>query len=133
MAAVGGVEVIDLGFVANEVLVIHRFVKSVAATARTVDQSDTAGAAALGVAQHAVSAADAASGAHVNVRLMGIAVVEAGAAVTLDDNIASDASGRAVTGVATDIQLGKALGAAAAAGDLFAVALAGPAAQIVIP
>ncbi len=132
MAAVGGVEVIDLGFVANEALLIHRFVKPTT-TAREVDQCDSAGEAALGVAQHAVEAADAANGAHVNIRLVGIAVVEAGAAVSLDDIIATDAVGRGITGVSTNLQLGKALGAAAAAGDLFAVLLANPNAQIAVP
>lgn len=132
MAAVGGVEVIDLGFVANEALLIHRFVKATT-VAREVDQCDTQGEAALGVAQHAVSAADAASGAHANIRLVGIAVVEAGAAVSLDDIVVTDSVGRGITGATTNLQLGLALGAAAGAGDLFAVLLANPNAQIAVP
>jgi hypothetical protein len=132
MAAVGGVEVIDLGFVANEALLIHRFVKATS-TAREVDQCGVAGEAALGVAQHNVEAADAASGAHANIRLVGIAVVEAGAAVTLMDIVVTDSVGRGVTGTSTDLQLGLALGAAGAAGDLFAVLLASPNAQIAVP
>ncbi len=132
MPAVGGVEVIDLGFVANEALLIHRFVKPTT-TAREVDQCDTAGEAALGVAMHNVEAADATEGAHANIRLVGIAVVEAGAAVSLDDIVATDSVGRGITGVSTNLQLGKAIGAAAAAGDLFAVLLANPNAQIAVP
>ena len=64
---------------------------------------------------------------------MGISVVEAGAAVSLDDIVVTDSVGRGITGTSTDLQLGKALGAAAAAGDLFAVLLANPNAQIAVP
>lgn len=127
MAAVGGVEVIDLGFIANEALTIHRFVKnSAAGTDRTVDLADTAKEAVIGVAQHEVEAADAAEGAHANIRIVGISTVEAGAAVTLLSKVQTDSVGRAIDAVVTvgnEEIAGVALMAASAAGDLIAILL----------
>lgn len=53
----------------------------------------------------------------------GIMVVEAGAAVAVDAAIQCDASGRAIT-LAAGVNLGRALDAATAAGDLIRVKLA---------
>lgn len=53
----------------------------------------------------------------------GIVVVEAGAAVAADAAIQCDASGRAIT-LAAGVNLGRALDAATAAGDLIRVKLA---------
>lgn len=53
----------------------------------------------------------------------GIIVVEAGAAVAADAAVQTDASGRAIT-LAAGVSLGRALDAAAAAGDFIRVKLA---------
>lgn len=53
----------------------------------------------------------------------GIVLVEAGAAVAADAAVQTDASGRAIT-LAAGVNLGRALDAAAAAGDLIRVKLA---------
>lgn len=55
--------------------------------------------------------------------LQGVMKVEAGAAVSQDDDVASDASGRAVTAVATNTVGGSALDAAGAAGEIIRVLL----------
>lgn len=131
MSAVGGVEVLDLGFIANEALTKYRFVKGAGTGARTVDQCDTAGEVALGVAMHDVDADNAAAGAHVNVRLMGIAVVEAGATVTQYGKVQTDASGRAIDATTADNQLGVFL-TGGDVGEFVTVVLAGPGAQPVL-
>lgn len=53
----------------------------------------------------------------------GVVVVEAGAAVAADAAVQTDASGRAIT-LAAGVNLGRALDAATAAGDLIRVKLA---------
>lgn len=123
MAAIGGVEVLDLGFVAQEAITQHRFVK--ANGTRGIDMADTAGEKCLGVAQHAVSAADALEGAHCNVRLEGISVVEAGGTVTLGGDVQSGSDGRALNAATADVVLGVALQGTTTAGDLIPVLLAG--------
>lgn len=50
-----------------------------------------------------------------------IAYARAGAAIAIDAKLSVDASGQFITGVATNKALAKALGPAAAAGDLFPV------------
>jgi hypothetical protein len=123
MAAIGGVEVLDLGFVAQEAITKYRFVK--ANGTRGIDMADTAGEKCLGVAQHDVSSADAAEGAHCNVRLEGISVVEAGGTVTLGADVQADATARAVDAASADVVLGVALQGTSTAGDLIPILLAG--------
>lgn len=132
MSAIGGVEVVDLGFVSTEAITKFRFVKADGGQPRGIDMCDTAGEKALGVAQHDVSAAHAAEGAHANVRLMGISVIEAGAALTVGADVMTDAAGKAVAATATNRVLGTALMGASADGDLTVVALAGPGAQAIL-
>jgi len=131
MSAVGGVEVADLGFIASAAITKYRFVKGVGTGDRSVELCDTAGEAALGVAMHDVEADMATQGAHVNVRLMGIAVVEAGATVTQYGKVQTDTTGRAIDAAAADNQLGVFL-SGGDVGDLVTVALAGPGAQPVL-
>lgn len=71
------------------------------------------------------------SGQLATVRIHGSAKVKAGAAVTLNDKVKSDASGRAVTGgTSADVNFGQAMEAAAAANELIEVLLYTPANQI---
>jgi methylmalonyl-CoA mutase cobalamin-binding subunit len=127
MGASGGVEVIDLGFVSTPASAITKFRFLVqSAGDRIVTQATSAGSKVLGVAQHDVSAGDATLGAHVNVRLMGISVVEAGAAIAVGDFVTTDTSGRAAAvSVAVGLKevAGIALQAAAGAGDLVTILL----------
>ena len=132
MAAVGGIEVIDLGHVASAAITIHRFVK-LTTVVRTVEDCDAQGEAAIGVAQHNVETADAAEGAHVNVRLMGVSVVEANGVLALGAQVTTDAVGKAELAATGDRVLGVAMQAAAADLDLITVVLAGPAAQHLVP
>ncbi len=125
MTAIGGIEVIDKGFLAEAAVTIHRFV-TVGSAARTAILANAAGEAVLGVAQHGVEAADATAGAHFNVRLMGISVVEAGAAVTAGGRVQTDSTGRAIDAVVTvgiEEIAGIAMDAAGSAGDLIGVLL----------
>jgi len=121
--AVGGVEVIDLGFVAAEALTKWRFGVQIAGD-RLIEMADGAAERVTGVIQHDVSAGDAVLGAHVNIRLMGISTVEAGAAIAVGDFLTTDSVGRAAV-VAASVGLkevaGIALGAAAGAGDLISM------------
>jgi hypothetical protein len=130
--ATGGVEVLDLGFVATEAITKYRFVKGDVGGERFLDMCDAQGEAALGVAQHDVSAGDAAEGAHVNVRLMGISVIEASAAIAQFAQVTTGTAGKAETAAAGDRVLGVALMAATADTDLITVALTGPAGQPIV-
>ncbi len=59
----------------------------------------------------------------ISVIALGTAVVIAGAGITADDDVASDAAGKAVTAAAGDVILGRALETAAAAADEIEVLL----------
>lgn len=72
----------------------------------------------LGVARVA-----AVSGDKVPVDVMGIAIVEAGAAVSAGAAVKSDSSGRAITWATSGAKIGLALTAAGAAGDMIEVLL----------
>lgn len=78
-----------------------------------------AAAAAIGVLNETTK-----SGQQAPVVVLGIAITEAGAAVTAGDAVESDASGRAIT-LAAGVQNGRALDAAAQAGDLIRVIVHG--------
>jgi hypothetical protein len=86
----------------------------------TVTQSATPHTAtnqrSIGVAQENVDAAKVATGkVFANFRILGISRVRAGAAVSQYARVSPDASGRAITSVASSIPLGIALTAAGAA------------------
>lgn len=55
------------------------------------------------------------------VAIAGVSKVKAGAAVSIGDDVASDASGRGVTAVTSDVVLGTALQAASEAGEIISV------------
>ncbi len=94
--------------IATGALTIRRFVGFTGATC-------AAGAKALGTAE---TEADIGEAAPVNVS--GILLVEAGAAVAVEAEVQSDASGRAIT-LASGKSNGFALDAAAAAGDIIRI------------
>lgn len=84
--------------------------------ATTAGAVPAAGAKVLGVAN-----ADYEIGEQAGVGVLGIFVVEAGAAVAIDADVQSDALGRAIT-LAAGVKTGVALDAAAAAGVFIRVA-----------
>lgn len=91
--------------------------------ARTADGNPSVAHATGG--DFGVTARDTASGAKVTVFTCGVLEVEAGAAVAAGARVTSDSVGRAITatgtGGTTQIYAGRALDAAAAAGDRIAV------------
>lgn len=106
--------------VAGENLTIYRYGKYESVEGE-IDQADTIGELPDGVVQETVL-----SGAEVGLAIFdgGVAKVEAGAAVALDAEVMTDASGRAITFAAatgTRYIIGKALQAAGAAGEIIAI------------
>lgn len=98
-----------------------RFVKisgdqEVVAVAAVTDQ-------AIGVAKADVSASEATAGKAIAVQVLGVAWVEAAAAINRMAFVAPSANGRAQTAVATQFVMGLALKAAANAGDWIPVLL----------
>lgn len=63
----------------------------------------------------------AAAGREVALAISGRVKVRAGAAITIGDDVGSDASGRAVPEVSGDYSLGTALESASAAGDIISI------------
>lgn len=127
--AFGGHYVLNKGFGVEAAGVTQfRFVKGVAGQSdpRQVEECDAAGELVLGVCQEEISAADAASGRIANITLLGVSLVEAGAAVTQYAKVQTDASGRAIAATTGDHVAGVALDAASGAGEWIAVALTGP-------
>ena len=98
------IPIMTMTVLATAALVRSRFVTSSGAV-------PAAGGKVLGVAN-----ADYSLGEQAGVAVLGALVVEAGAAVALDDDVQSDASGRAIT-VASGSVAGRALDAATAAGQ----------------
>lgn len=94
-------------------------------TAAGVDQVQLA-AAATDVL-HGVAMADIENGVSGDIQKLGLARVEAGAAVAIGARITSDAVGRGVTAVSTNTWIGVANTAAAALGDIIEVELVGEA------
>lgn len=99
-------DLLTLTAIAAAALVAHRFVTAGGAVA-AVDGTDA----------HGVTLSSAASGALTPVRVLGTAIVEAGAAITAGAVISCDSSGRAVAHAGSARRLGRALQAAGAAGD----------------
>ena len=124
----GGHQVLDKGFEAGEALTQFTFVKLVTGEDRRVEACDTQGELAIGVVQEEVSAEDVTRGPRiVNVRLLGVSVVEAGATITKMDEVTPGADGKAEPAAAGDRVVGIALDDGAD-GDWIAVLLtpAGP-------
>lgn len=82
----------------------------------------SAGAGIRGVSRTSA----AASGDLVPVDVIGTTLMEAGAAVTAQVAVMADATGRVIPWTATNVVIGYALSAAAAAGDIVEVLLVGP-------
>lgn len=113
--------ILDLPYQCSAAVTKMRFVKlsgnqTVAPVAAITDK-------ALGVISVDVSTPEAASGKGVAVVAEGVAWVEAAAAITQDAFVAPSANGRAQTAVSTQFVAGRALKAAANAGDLIPVLL----------
>lgn len=109
----GNISLLTLTVVAAGALAANRFTTQAGAY-------PASGGLAFGVTRTGATAA----GDLVPTDVMGTAIVEAGAAFALDAQIMSDASGKAITAtVGTKFALARAMGAAAAAGDLVEVLL----------
>lgn len=113
--------VLELPYQATTAITKLRFVKlsgdqAVAAVTAVTDQ-------AIGVAKVDISASEFAAGKATAVQVLGVAWVEAAAAITRFDFVAPSTNGRAQTCVATQFAMGKALKAAANAGDWIPVLL----------
>lgn len=98
--------------IADGAVTANRFVKRSATGPSTVEDCDTQGEGASGVAW-----AGAADGEAVRVIRDGVALVEAGAAITAGASIMTDNVGRAITATATNKILGKVTEAASGPGD----------------
>jgi hypothetical protein len=103
---------------------IYRFMKF-ASTENSVLQAAASTDRPVGVCQQRIEAVDSAtSNVQVDVRILGISKVEAGAAVALGARVMSDATGRAITAAtATNIPCGIAFQAATGAGEWIDVLL----------
>ncbi len=104
------ISILSLHVVATAALTAHRFVAAGGGV-------PAAGGNALGVTRQA-----AAIGESALTDVIGTAVVEAGGAIAAGAAVETDATGRAVTQT-TGVKLGRALEAAAAAGDFIEVLL----------
>ena len=109
-----------LSFKAGATVNINRFVK-LNTTAGEVIQGAAGTDIVIGVAALGGAAAD-----NIPVQMAGKAKVTAGAAVALNAQVTSDATGRAVTVATGNTAAGLALQAAGAAGDVIEVLLATP-------
>jgi Uncharacterized conserved protein (DUF2190) len=113
--------ILDYPYQASAALVRNRFVKisgnqTVAPVAAVTD-------AAIGVNSVDVSTTEATSGKTVDVHILGVAFVEAAAAITIGAFVAPSANGQAQTAVSTQFGMGVALKAATNAGDIIPVLL----------
>jgi hypothetical protein len=92
---------------------------------QVVKQADAAGQRALGGNGGTdISATEATNGKTISVRVQGVVLITASAAITRGDRVSATAVGKAKTAIATEVPLGIALKAAAADGDLIPVLLA---------
>lgn len=122
---VGRNYVMDLPFVVTEAITKHTAVKLGAAD-QEIDAADTLGEAILGIAMETADAQDATDGRIIAVAVLGTAVWEAGAAVSIGDRLRTANDGQAVAlaaATAEQEQVGIALTAAANAGEWFTVLL----------
>jgi len=114
--------VLELPYQASGAIVKYRFValsgdQTVAAIAAVTTRT-------IGVAQVSIDATEATNGKATAVQVLGVAWVEAAAAITRGVPVGPSANGRAQTAVATQFPCGIALKAAANAGDWIPVLLA---------
>lgn len=117
--------VLDLPFTVTEAITKFQAVKLGSAD-QTIDAADTLGERMIGIAMETASAQDATDNRTIAVAVLGTAVWEAGAAVSIGDRLRAAADGQAVAlaGTTTEQeQVGIALTAAANAGEWFTVLL----------
>lgn len=118
--------VLAKGRLAGGVIVKKRFVKADGTDADTVVQVAADTDIAQGVAMFSVSAAEAAKGKEVSVHEMGIALVEASAAIAEGVEISADTSGKAKAAASGDRVHGVSHSASGADTDEIAVLLGLP-------
>lgn len=118
--------VVDKGFATSGATIIYRAVKRTAngASGPIVGPIAAVTDVPFGVAQEDVSAAEQARGKQLDVAMMGVAIVEAGAAVTAGQRLTIDSVGRAVPAVAASSILGLCVQDASGSGKLTSVLLA---------
>jgi hypothetical protein len=117
--------VLDKGFLVDASAVsadfkTARLVKYLASdtTGKTVTSFTAANVDAVGVLMETLDAAKVSTGkATVAVRMLGIARIEASAAIALGARVAATANGRIATGASTNPTVGIAMSTAAASGD----------------
>ena len=122
--------ILELPYEATAAIVDKRFVKL--SGDQTIVQCGVAGELALGVAKTPISTSnfqgtnEVTAGKGTAVQILGVAWVEAGAAVSRGAEVTTDTSGRAVTAATTNRVLGYCLkGTTTGAGDWILVLLAG--------
>jgi hypothetical protein len=102
---------LEASFEATAAIIARRFVKL--SGDQTVQQAGVAGEEVLGVAKTPIAnpnsqgVNEVAAGKATAVQMLGIAWVEAGATINRGDNVMTDSVGRAITGTATNRQVGK--------------------------
>ena len=125
--ASGGHQVLNKGFQAAGAITQFRFVELVSGQERQVQQASALNNLVVGVCQETITADDATKGRVANIAMMGVTLVEAGAAITKGAKVRTDAQGRAValanTAGTVDQVAGIALDDASAAGDWIAILL----------
>ncbi len=122
---VGRNYVLDLPFVVTEAITKHQGVKLGTAD-QTIDAADTIGERLIGIAMETATAQDATDGRIIAVAVLGTAVWEVGAAVSIGDRLRVAADGQAVALAAATTeqeQVGIALTAATNAGEWITVLL----------
>lgn len=107
--------VLELSYQASAACTRMRFVALTGD--QTVAQASSAGGRVLGVARLSVSTDEAAKGKGPAVQVLGVALVESGAAFAANAELATDNAGRAVAAVATNRVVAVAMKAASAAGE----------------
>jgi len=117
--------VVDKGFATSAATVIYRAVKRTGngASGPIVGPVTALTDQVFGVAQEDVNAAEFARGKQLDVAMMGVAIVEAGAAVTAGPKLTIDTSGRAGPSVVGSAILGLCVQDASASGKLTSVLL----------
>lgn len=105
-----------LPFKSGGTIAINRAVKQDTSQNRAVVQAAAASDVVLGFATEAGTSSN-----YIGVQAFGIAKAEAGAAISIGDQLTVDSSGRVITAVTGNNTCGKALMAAGAAGDIIEV------------
>lgn len=118
--------VLELPYSASAALTKHRAVKL--SGAQTVAPAAATTDVCIGVVDVDVSAAEVTAGKTFKVQALGVAWMEAAAAITQGAAVAPSANGRAQTAVTTQFAIGRALKTVSNAGELVPVLLTGTAA-----